>query len=107
MTSTYSDQPRYRDDPSANEKDILVAEYNITALEDAQASPVHKRRCGFIKGGWAGFRDSSRSIWTRISLALFKVVLFAGLVGFFYKGTFHGFKKVCEECFFSRHFNIY
>ncbi|EEH04965.1 conserved hypothetical protein [Histoplasma capsulatum G186AR] len=97
MTSTYSDQPRYRDDPSANEKDILVAEYNIAALEDAQASPAHKRRCGFMKGGWAGFRDSSRSIWTRISLALFKVVLFAGLVGFFYKGTFHGFKKQCAH----------
>ncbi|KKZ61790.1 hypothetical protein EMCG_00517 [[Emmonsia] crescens] len=97
MNTPYSDQPRYRDDPLANEKAILAAEYNIVVVEDAEGSPVNKRRCGFMKGGRACFGDSSQSVCTRTSLALLKVVLFVGLVGFFFKGTFHGFKKQCAH----------
>ncbi|OAX77846.1 hypothetical protein ACJ72_07850 [Emergomyces africanus] len=97
MESSYCDQPRYRDDPSANEKAVLTAEYNIAAFEDALESPVKKRRCAFMKGSRAYLGDSSRSVCARTSLALFKVVLFVGLVGFFFKGNFHGFKKHCAH----------
>ncbi|KAL2360752.1 hypothetical protein RJZ56_006360 [Blastomyces dermatitidis] len=91
--SSYSDQPRYRDDPSANEKDILAAQYNTAALEDAEACPVNKNRFCFMKRLRACSGDNSRPIWARVSLALFKVVLFVGLIGFLFKGTFHGLKK--------------
>ncbi|OJD14972.1 hypothetical protein AJ78_04727 [Emergomyces pasteurianus Ep9510] len=97
MESSYSDQPKYRDDPSANEKAILAAEYNAADFEAAQVSPANKRRCGFMKIGRAYLEDGSRSVCTRASLALFKVLLFVGLVGFFFKGNFHGFKKQCAH----------
>ncbi|PGH10395.1 hypothetical protein GX51_00153 [Blastomyces parvus] len=95
--ASYTDQPRYRDDPSANEKAILAAEYNIAALEDAQACPANKKRFCFMKRMRACSGDSSRPLWARVSLALLKVVLFVGLIGFFFKGTFHGFKKQCAH----------
>ncbi|EEH39634.1 hypothetical protein PAAG_01823 [Paracoccidioides lutzii Pb01] len=102
---TYSDQPRYRDDPSAKEamsdteKATLTAEYKcLGTSEDAETSPINKRRRGFIKGSRSCFGDnSSRSVCARASLVALKVVVFVALLGYFVRGSFHGFKKQCTH----------